>query len=537
MSSFRFKTDMVEDRSTKQKLSDKLASVDASLADIATKTGNVINVKTAPYNAKGDGVTDDTTAIQNAINDAYTQKKSVYFPPGNYIVGSSLSLPSNITLIGSNHNWSTGGSTAFECVIHANAANVFVGSTPGTASAYFQSTVYMSNLAIFGTGTNTLFQFFALDASIIKENYIYNFNYVIQGKIMDVSVIHHNRIMNIFTSVLSSRLGNVKGTITDSKIHHNYMNGTAQGNSVLIDLEGGNYSDITNNFFDYANTAINLALSSTNMSINSNLFDVCYQGINISSGNDTTISNNQFGKCTKNSYTLFNSLSAGNQSTYSTNSWIGIKIGAGVSFITIHNNIGYQADIMVDISSSAAGANNIVTSGNVNGYSLGVVINYNKSTDFTNVNDGFGMVINELNFITVTTLPTSARCFYGQLLWYQGKLCGRRAGVKEIETLNVTAGATVTGNITVTVNGSAHTIAVNAGDSASSVASKIQATSFPSFTVTVSGSVVTFSSNVTGVRATPTFSDTGTTGVTATFTVNPTGTNDSWTDVMGSTVT
>ncbi len=48
------------------------------------------NVK--DFNAKGDGVTDDTTAIQNCINEAQKHRGIAYFPPGNYIITSTLFL-------------------------------------------------------------------------------------------------------------------------------------------------------------------------------------------------------------------------------------------------------------------------------------------------------------------------------------------------------------------------------------------------------------------------------------------------------------
>ncbi|MCG2777799.1 MAG: glycoside hydrolase family 55 protein [Desulfobacterales bacterium] len=50
-----------------------------------------IDVKDAPYNAKGDGVTDDTAAIQNAINDC-AKGYAVFIPEGIYRLTSQLSI-------------------------------------------------------------------------------------------------------------------------------------------------------------------------------------------------------------------------------------------------------------------------------------------------------------------------------------------------------------------------------------------------------------------------------------------------------------
>jgi parallel beta-helix repeat protein len=95
---------------------------DASLAEV-TATGSstarslatwtkyidpeVINVKLGPYFAKGDGITDDTAAIQAAITAA-ASGGVVFFPVGTYIVSTTPSSgtiftisASNITLRGS----------------------------------------------------------------------------------------------------------------------------------------------------------------------------------------------------------------------------------------------------------------------------------------------------------------------------------------------------------------------------------------------------------------------------------------------------
>jgi hypothetical protein len=57
-----------------------------------------INVKSAPYNAAGNGSTDDTTAIQNALTAAASAGGIVYLPVGTYKTSSPLTIPSAVTL-------------------------------------------------------------------------------------------------------------------------------------------------------------------------------------------------------------------------------------------------------------------------------------------------------------------------------------------------------------------------------------------------------------------------------------------------------
>ena len=50
----------------------------------------LVDVTKVPYGAKGDGKTDDTAAIQRAINDVMGLHKVLYFPNGTYLLTKTL---------------------------------------------------------------------------------------------------------------------------------------------------------------------------------------------------------------------------------------------------------------------------------------------------------------------------------------------------------------------------------------------------------------------------------------------------------------
>ncbi len=66
------------------------ATFDEQTQIVYPPSHTIVDVTKAPYHAQGDGVTDDTEAIQRALFDMMGQHKMLYFPSGTYLVSKTL---------------------------------------------------------------------------------------------------------------------------------------------------------------------------------------------------------------------------------------------------------------------------------------------------------------------------------------------------------------------------------------------------------------------------------------------------------------
>ncbi|GCL71801.1 hypothetical protein PN4B1_17060 [Paenibacillus naphthalenovorans] len=92
-------------------------NVGNTLTNYKTWGGIIYNVKEGKNAAKGDGVTDDTTAIQDTINLAMQTGGVVYFPDGVYMV-------SQLTINKSVHMYSMGNATIKQIPFSGNLLNI-----------------------------------------------------------------------------------------------------------------------------------------------------------------------------------------------------------------------------------------------------------------------------------------------------------------------------------------------------------------------------------------------------------------------------
>lgn len=133
---------MIEDRTSGQKLSEQLAEKAKQYR---------IDVTDKQFGAKGNGTTDDTVAIQNAINyaqslvtDRFLNGVEVFFPKGTYLISSTLTVTSS--------NICLSGESLSSSVLYADSSNFDLVHFNGTALSLYA--VGMKNLRIY-TPTNS----------------------------------------------------------------------------------------------------------------------------------------------------------------------------------------------------------------------------------------------------------------------------------------------------------------------------------------------------------------------------------------------
>lgn len=134
-----------------------LTATDAAAARTAIGAGSslVINVKDS--GATGDGSTDDTTALQNAINNS-PAGSTIYFPAGTYLISSPIVLKANRSYVGAGSAYA--GSATIKQKDSVNVTNaagltgLLVPETWNTNATTCDNPIVIENLCIDGNRAN-----------------------------------------------------------------------------------------------------------------------------------------------------------------------------------------------------------------------------------------------------------------------------------------------------------------------------------------------------------------------------------------------
>lgn len=241
-----------------------------------------INIRSFPYNAKGDGVTDDTAAINAAMTAA--ENLGIFlcvFPAGNYLISSSLHIPIAVSIIGIGPIADVGN----------NNTDNRVNTTRVTASASFPKLTYMFEFATNWCGR---FENFHIDANFAANagvHQTYNRNgiqknimidnlasngpagwYLQTGPFPCANCIFENIIINWFTT------GATPGFFTDgiSSVLFTRCTFGATGNAIgFVMTNGDNNSFICCTFSSTNGNACQLNQSLTVNACGENYFFDC----------------------------------------------------------------------------------------------------------------------------------------------------------------------------------------------------------------------------------------------------------------------
>lgn len=279
------------------------------------KLRDIINVKDPEYGAKGDNATNDSAAIQLAIDAANARGGAiVVFPDGEYLC-SNLVLKSGVWLLGAGQGYLASG-TAAPVNLRANAAGVVI-DTPNGSNA---SNCGIEGINIAGLGAGTAvkgIRFRDVDRGQIKNVNINNCSD--EGLLVDSTSIACVFEDILALNCLMSRTQAVKTGVIDIDGTDHFLN-RIEATASLLALSSANAYLCgfvirgDNNFFDNLIGEISDEGIHLTAGASLNRFNNCRADLNYGHGWNVIGASNQFANCS--------SINNGQETTNTYDGWL-----------------------------------------------------------------------------------------------------------------------------------------------------------------------------------------------------------------------
>jgi len=278
-----------------------LSPIQRSLQD---KLDDIVNIR--DFGAVGDGVTDDTAAINRALQQIYLStasniepraRRTIYFPGGTYLTSYSLTIPTYARLVGDGLSSSIIKLTQAAYSVANITDSKFQNSTSiGTNGATKPNDVEISGLSFFNSNLSLSSPLFIIDSATNVK--IYNTSFVSNlttANLINIRSTVSNTNAVTFDSCKFIRAGNavtINNVVSSVRIFNSMFDNIVYNALSVVGLENlisvGNYFGNVGNVFQ-SNTSELVSIGDTKYGNFDDLSGVRLGKLQILSTKSTTI--------------------------------------------------------------------------------------------------------------------------------------------------------------------------------------------------------------------------------------------------------
>lgn len=285
-------------------IDDEISRIDGEINHIKKKI-NILPISVRHYGAKGDGVTDDTVAIQSA----FEENNNIYFPHGTYVIKNTITIENENTIVNGFNSTllieQNGLSDTFKVLANATIKNLkFNQNLKGRNSInVYGATVHVENCEF--TGYTADYGRYQTDSAILLM-------YSPNTRIINCKFTNHGYQYYAHENLKLVRSISIQDESDNTIVDGCYFHKVNQGiiitpdnvtirNNVFDDIKDNDIYAFSNNTYIHNNTFINkwdegIVLNRGNYFISNNYFENQLGYVINVNGNTESImiNNNQF---------------------------------------------------------------------------------------------------------------------------------------------------------------------------------------------------------------------------------------------------